>query len=266
MVSELSKAKLAGLRKYLMKKTRVEEERFLIEGWHLVDEALKSGRALHAVVFDPEAKREPEEDALLKRVVKVAAEAFEARSSQLSALSDTRSSQGVVALVSRVSVDFSEMLKDLPDSGPLRLILLDEVGDPGNCGSIVRAADWFGMDGVALGRGCAELENGKTARSTMGGLFHIPVSVSTNLADSVRELQKQGVKVFTTELDESAVSLSGFEFPERCALVIGNEARGVSAAVSEKADGKLFAPRFGRGESLNAAAAAAVFLTKWRVG
>lgn len=261
----LSKAKLAELRKFLMKKTRKDEGRFLIEGWHLVDEALKGGRALHAVVFDPAAKRESEEEVLLKRVVKVASEAFEANSSQLSALSDTRSSQGVVALVSGVGLEFSDLLKGLPDSGPLRLLILDEVGDPGNCGSIVRAADWFGMDGVVLGRGCAELENGKTARSTMGGLFHVPAAVGVELAKALPRLKSKGVQVFTTELDESAKSLSDFEFPERCALVIGNEARGVSAAVSKTADGKLFAPRFGRGESLNAAVAAAVFLAKWRI-
>ncbi len=265
MITVLSKAKLAEFRKFLMKKVRKDEERFLIEGWHLVDEALKSGRALHAVVFDPDAKREPEEDALLKRVVKVSSEAFEASSSQLSALSDTRSSQGVVALVSRVGVDVSELLKGLPETGPVRLVLLDEVGDPGNCGSIVRAADWFGMDGVVLGRGSAELENGKTARSTMGGLFHLPVAVGVELAKAIPFLEAKGVQVFTTELDESATSLANFEFPERCALVIGNEARGVSAAVSRAASGKVFAPRFGRGESLNAAVAAAVFLAQWRL-
>lgn len=265
MVTVLSKAKLAELRKFLMKKTRKDEGRFLVEGWHLVDEALKGGRALHAVVFDPEAKREPEEDVLLKRVVKVSGEAFSASSSQLSALSDTRSSQGVIALVSRVGLDFSEFAKGLPESGPVRLVLLEEVGDPGNCGSIVRAADWFGMDGVVLSRGCAELENGKTARSTMGGLFHVPVAVGAELPKVLATLKMKGVQVFTTELDESAKSLAEFEFPERCALVIGNEARGVSAAISKAADGKLFAPRYGRGESLNAAVAAAVFLAKWRM-
>lgn len=265
MVTVLSKAKLAGLRKFLVKKGRDEEGRFLVEGWHLVDEAVKSGRALHAVIFDPEAKREAAEDALLKRVVKLAAEAYEASGSQLSALSDTRSSQGVVALVSRVGLEWAEVLAGLPESGPVRLVLLDEVGDPGNCGSIVRAADWFGMSGVVLGKGCAELENGKTARSTMGGLFHLPVAVGADLVKVTRDLKKRGVRVMTTELDEAAVSLSDFVFPERCALVIGNEARGVSAGVSQAADGKLFAPRFGKGESLNAAVAAAVFLGKWRV-
>ncbi|EDY82175.1 RNA methyltransferase, TrmH family [Verrucomicrobiia bacterium DG1235] len=252
-------------RKFLLKKTRVEEGRFLIEGWHLVDEAVKSGRALHAVVFDPEAKREAAEDALLKRVSRMAEEVFEASGSQLSALSDTRSSQGVVALVSRVGMDFSELLKGLPEAGPARLLLLDEVGDPGNCGSMVRAADWFGLDGVVFGKGCAELENGKTSRATMGGLFYLPVAVGVDLAAAVSELRRSGVQVFTTELDESAVSLRDFEFPERCALVIGNEARGVSAAISELADGKLFVERFGSGESLNAAVAAAVFLGKWRL-
>lgn len=265
MVTVFSKAKLAEVRKLLMKKARVESGRFLIEGWHLVDEALKSRRPLRAVIFDPAAKREAEEEALLKRVVKLAEEVFEASSSQLSALSDTRSSQGVVAIVDRVGMEWSEFSKALPESGPVRLLVLDEVGDPGNCGSIVRAADWFGLDGVVFGKGCAELENGKTARSTMGGLFHLPVVVGVPLKDVVAALKRARVRVYTTELDESAVSLGEFEFPERCALVVGNEARGVSAAVSAAADGKLFVERFGKGESLNVAVATAVFLGKWRV-
>ncbi|MDQ8181755.1 RNA methyltransferase [Pelagicoccus sp. SDUM812005] len=261
----LSKTKLTGLRKFLLKKTREAEGRFFVEGWHLLDEAMKAGCRLHAVVYDPAARRESAEEGILTAALAKAGEVWEGTASQLAQLSDTKASQGVLALVDRVGCGFGDLLERLPASGPTRLVLLDELGDPGNCGAIVRSCDWFGMDGVVLGRGCAELENGKTARSSMGGLFHLPVAVGVELVEAVQALQARGIQVFTTELDEAAVSLSDFDFPERCAIVVGNEARGVSPAVSAVADGKLFAPRFGRGESLNAAAAASVFLAKWRV-
>ncbi|MDQ8197107.1 RNA methyltransferase [Pelagicoccus enzymogenes] len=261
----LSKTKLSFFRKFLQKKTREQEGRFFVEGWHLLDEAMKAGCRLHAVIFDPEARREASEDAVLGTALEEAEEAYEGMASQLAQLSDTKASQGVLALVDRVGCGFAELLAELPQSGPARLVVLDALGDPGNCGAIVRSCDWFGMDGVVLGRGCAELENGKTVRSTMGGLFHLPVAVGVDLVEAVSVLRKRGIQVFTTELDETAVSLSDFAFPDRCAIVVGNEARGVSAEVSAVADGKLFAPRFGRGESLNAAAAASVFLAKWRV-
>lgn len=266
MAVALSKTKLSGLRKFLQKKTRERERLFFVEGWHLLDEALKSGRRLRALVFDPQAVREPSEDRVLEAAFGMADEVLEGTGSQLAQLSDTKASQGVLALVESVGCSIDVLLGNLPEEGPVRLVVLDELGDPGNCGSIVRACDWFGIDGVVFGEGCAELENGKTTRSTMGGLFHLPVAVGAELPVLVGKLREAGVKVYTTELDDSAESLDSFEFPERCAIVIGNEARGVSVEVSGLADGKLFVPRFGQGESLNAAAAAAVFLAKWRLG
>lgn len=266
MVLALSKAKLAALRKFLQKKTREAEGRFLIEGWHLLEEALKERVEIELLVYDEEAKREAAADAVLERAIAATGEAFSSTASQLSQITDTKTSQGVVALVKSVGRDFETFFADLPADGTVRLILLDCLGDPGNCGTIVRTSDWFGVDGVIFGVGCAELENGKTARSSMGGLFRVPVAVKVDLEQAIKQLQDKGIQVFTTELDESAVSLAEFQFPERAALVIGNEARGVSVEVSRLADGKLFIPRSGGGESLNAAVAAAVCLAKWRLG
>ncbi|MDQ8203451.1 RNA methyltransferase [Pelagicoccus sp. SDUM812003] len=264
MSQALSKAKLSSLRKFHQKKTRQAEGRFLIEGWHLLDEALKAKRRIHALIYQEDPRRASEEEDILTRAVEVSSEAFVATSVQLSQLSDTKCAQGVAALIDAVGVSFDELERDLPASGPLRLVLLDDVSDPGNCGSIVRASDWFGMDGIVLGNGCAELENGKTARSSMGGMFHLPVATDVDLPATIARLQALGVSLVTTEL-EAATSLEGFVFPNRCALVIGNEARGVSKTVSEQADARVFAPRFGGGESLNAALAAAVFLARWRL-
>ncbi|MDQ8187633.1 RNA methyltransferase [Pelagicoccus sp. SDUM812002] len=265
MPTALSKTKLTIFRKFLQKKTREEQDRFFVEGWHLLDEAMKADCRLHALVFDPSARRETGEETILDEALGRAGEAYEGTASQLGQLSDTKASQGVMALVDRVGCDLEKLMETLPEVGPVRLVLLDELGDPGNCGAIVRSCDWFGMHGVIFGKGCAELENGKTARSTMGGLFHLPVAVGVDLVDAVSRLREAGIHVFTTELDESAVSLSDFAFPERCAIVLGNEARGVSDEVSAAATGRIFAPRFGKGDSLNAAAAASVFLAKWRV-
>nr|WP_246462620.1 RNA methyltransferase [Pelagicoccus albus] len=265
MLTPLSKTKLSYFRKFQQKKVREEEGLFIIEGWHLIEEALKASHPLRTLIYDPTAKRDDSENEVLKLALEACDEAYEADASQLERLSDTKASQGVLALAAKVGCSFDTLLDRLPSEGSVRLMLLDELGDPGNCGSIVRACDWFGLNGVVLGTGCAELENGKTARSTMGGLFHLPIAVGVDLDSALDRLKQLGVQIFTTELDERAVSLSDFSFPDRCALVIGNEARGVSEIVSKKADGKLFAPKFGEGESLNAAVAAAVFLARWRL-
>lgn len=265
MAESLSKAKLALYRKFLMKKTREQEGRFLLEGWHLLDEALKAGKRPHALIFDAWAPRDAAEEELLGRAMAVSELVFEGTADQLAQVSDTKTSQGVVALVDCVGLGFDALVATLPRGGALRLLVLDGLGDPGNCGALLRAAAWFGLDGAVLGRGCCELENGKCARSSMGALFHLPVAVGADLSEALARLQALGVSVLTTEL-QGAVSLEGFSFPERGALVIGSEARGVSEEVSALAEAKLFVPRFGTGESLNAAAAGAVFLSHWRMG
>lgn len=264
MSDSLSKAKLSYFRKFLQKKMRVNEGLFLIEGWHLLDEAMKSGVRLEALVFDESARRDDVEDALLDEAILACGEVFEASANQMSQISDTKTSQGVAALVGTVGVSLEAFLEVLPNEGPLRLVALDGVADPGNCGAIIRACDWFGIDGVLLGAGSSELENGKTARATMGGLFHLPVAVGVDLPTAFEALCEAGVSCVTTELN-GARSLEGFEFPERATLVIGNEARGVSKEISKLADERVFVPSFGKGESLNAAAATAVFLASWRM-
>lgn len=258
----LSKAKLSALRKYQQKKVRVAESAFLIEGWHLIEEYLNGcSYALNTLVHD---HVEDVNGGLLERAKERAKEVFAASSDQLAQLSDTKTPQGVVALVNSNRFHFEELLSSVSRSDCSGVVILDAVSDPGNCGTIIRTADWFGCDGVVLGPGCAELENGKTVRSTMGSLFHLPICKVDDLVGSVRALQGAGVKVYSSELN-NASSIEDFEWPEKAAVVIGNEARGVSTEVSESVDGKLFIPRFGKAESLNAATAASVLLGHWKL-
>src|SRR5690606_24241300 len=106
MTQPLSKAKASFLRSFQMKKTRAAEGRFLIEGWHLLEEALASGRALDALVFDDAARREPAEERLLERALAACPDSYRASPAQMSQISDTRASQGVAALVARAGVSF----------------------------------------------------------------------------------------------------------------------------------------------------------------
>jgi len=263
MEESLSKAKLSQLRKYLQKKTREADGCFLIEGWHLLEEALREGRTIRSLVYDQAAVLGGQELSLLKRAMHEAARVWRGSAAQISQLADTRQAQGVVALLDAVGGRFDELVAGTPREGRLRLALLDQVGDPGNCGTIVRTCDWFGFDGAVFGLGCAELENGKTARASMGGLFRVPVAVKVDLTRAVPRLQEQGVTVLSLEVAENAQPLDFGCFPKRAAVVLGNEARGVSPGVSALADRRLMIPRRGGGESLNAAVAFAVCAGVW---
>lgn len=264
MGTALSKAKLSQLRKLRQKKARQRDNRFLIDGWHLLQEALANGWPLVGIVLDRGRVLGERERGILDTATQGGIEIWETDDSQLARLTDTVASQGVAAVAERKRLSWQDFMERADCGDTVRLIALDGVGDPGNCGSILRSAAWFGLEGALLGQGSAELENGKTARSTMGALFQTPIYASENLADTLRELKERGFSVFSAELD-GADSLFEFAWPKKSVLVIGNEAHGVSSEVSGVCDGRLVIPRFGKAESLNAAMAASVMLAHWRM-
>ncbi len=259
----LSKAKLSDFRKLRQKRTRRKEGKFLIDGWHMLQEALKAECRLHAVIWDVGCDLSKDKESMLGEAISQASSAYEASSSQILQLLDTTTPQGVCAIVDRVSITWELFTERLKGRDELRIVLLDEVSDPGNCGTIIRACDWFGMDGVVLGENCAEPESEKVSRSTMGSLFHIPIVSGAPLETAIRYLKSLGARVLTSELDGDC-DVYHFDWPVKAALVIGNEARGVSSSVSEVSDTRLSIPRFGKAESLNAAMAATVFMSSWR--
>jgi|TARA_B110000467_G_scaffold120540_1_gene111892 TrmH family RNA methyltransferase len=264
MANPLSKAKLSAYRKLQSKKIRESEDRFLIEGWHLLEEAMVGGVPLQAVIFDESRELEGNDLRVKNMAIGRAETVFAASESQIRALSDTQTSPGVIAAVGRVRSDLDGVLSALEGKDRSFVVALDGVGDPGNCGSIVRACDWFGADAVLLGMGCSEIENGKFVRATMGALFHLPLAKVESMPNSLKNLQESGYHIVASSLGDSE-SLSQFNWPSKTVLVIGNEARGVSQRVLSLADTRLQIPKFGRGESLNAAMAASVMLGHWRV-
>jgi len=262
MKTTLSKAKLSFLRSFHQKKRRQAEGMFLCEGWHLLEEALAVERAIRCLVVDDSRIANAELSALWERAADIADSVYVARTDQMGQLCETKQSQGVAFLCDRLTLEQGK-LEGILHRSPCRLALLDEVGDPGNCGMILRSADWFGLDAVALGEGCAELENGKTVRSSMGAVFRVPSVQNTRLPQFLELLKAKGFAVVETALDAKD-NLFAYDWPDRCALLVGNEARGVSPIVSKCADTSLLIPQFGGGESLNAGIAASIAMAEWR--
>lgn len=264
MANPLSKAKLSEFRKLHSKKARQSEGRFLIEGWHLLEEAIAAKVPLQALILDESRELAGNDLQVKERAIKCAETVFEASESQLRALSDTQTSPGVIAAIGRVPSDSEAVLSASGGKARSFIVALDGVSDPGNCGSIIRASDWFGVDGVLMGVGCPELENGKLVRATMGALFHLPIASVDSMGNALKALQASGYRIVASSLGESE-TLSNFEWPSRTVLVVGNEARGISRTILDLADTRLRIPKYGRGESLNAAMAASVMLGHWRL-
>ncbi len=170
-------------------------------------------------------------------------------------ISDTKTPQGILLLVKQRMSDIKSMLtKPRP-----ALLILDNIQDPGNLGTILRTSEGAGISGIIIGENSCDIFNPKVIRSTMGSIFRLDYYVSVDVAKEIRSLKSIGIKILVTDLEES-LDYEKADFTKSSAIVIGNESRGVSEAVKALADIRITIPMLGRVESLNAGIAASVIV------
>lgn len=169
-------------------------------------------------------------------------------------ISDTKTPQGILAVVKQMHYD----LEDLLPGRPL-LLLLEDIQDPGNLGTMMRAGEGAGVTGVIMSRSTVDIYNPKTIRSTMGSIFRVPFLYTDDLAADIRKLQEKKVKVYAAHLNGEA-AYEKFSYAEATAFLIGNEGNGLSDTVTKTADSLLKIPMLGRVESLNAGVAASLLV------
>lgn len=246
-ITSRKNANVRFLRDFLRKKwMRDEHGVFAVEGDHLCGELVRAGLTItFAAYTEKAAGKYPETlTKLLER-----SNSSVVISEELSEyISDTKSSQGLFAIAEKRA-------ERLPENAR-RLVVLDGVQDPGNVGTIIRAAEAFGIDGAVLLSECADAYSPKTLRAAMGSAFRLPF-----IGCAAEELSAvlNGFTVYGAMLDNTAKRLGEVRFPEKTAIVIGSEGRGISPEVAAICDEKIYIPIKGA-ESLNAAMAASVLL------
>ena len=166
-------------------------------------------------------------------------------------ISDTVTPQGVLATVNMPEYDVKEILSDERKAW----VLLDDLRDPGNLGTIIRTSEGAGMSGVIMSKESVDLFNPKVVRSTMGAIFRVKFCYVESLIDIIEEIKKSGYDVYATAMEGSEV-YDCVDYTKGSAFIIGNEANGVSDAVFEKASKRIRIPM----ESLNAAVSAAIIM------
>lgn len=170
-------------------------------------------------------------------------------------LSDTRTPQGVTALVKKQETPLEEILAG--DENPC-LFLLENLQDPGNMGTILRTSEGAGVSGIIINRESVDPYNPKVIRSTMGAIFRMPFVVVDAFEDVLRRLKEAGVRTFAAHLDGEDFYRQ--DYRGGCAFFIGNEGNGLSEELAARADGRIRIPMKGQVESLNAAVAATVLM------
>lgn len=172
-------------------------------------------------------------------------------------VSDTENPQGILAVVKQKNDDLKKVLERTGEKG--FFVIVEELNDPGNLGTIIRTADSSGVDCVIVSKGSADIYNSKVLRSTMGSIFHLPIIYDANIEESIDLLKSHGISVYAAHLEGEKYPY-GFDFKKGCCFLIGNEARGLSEKVSKKADEFIKIPIIGKAESLNASIAAGILM------
>ncbi|MEF3306446.1 TrmH family RNA methyltransferase [Paenibacillus sp. GYB003] len=237
----------------LDKKGRDKRQAYLVEGIHLVQEALKSGADVETVLYSLE-RGIPAEIGPLAAAGRTRPEWVPVSEQVLAKCTDAQTPQPVAAIVNKTAFP-AERLLDIRDG---LVVVVDGVQDPGNLGTIVRSADAVGASAVLLGKGTVDLYNPKTVRSTMGSLFHLPIAESA-LPPILSEAKRRGVRLINTSL-QAKRSCYETDLTGTVWIVLGNEGKGVSPEVAEQIDEHVVIPMKGPTESLNVAMAATVLL------
>lgn len=173
-------------------------------------------------------------------------------------LSDTVTPQGILCLVRQYSYNIEEILSECKKKQML-FILLEDLQDPGNVGTIFRTAEAAGADGVLMSSRTADIYNPKTIRSTMGSIYRVPFLYEADLSSIIKRLRKVGVSVYAAHLSGKA-DYDAYDYRKSTAFLIGNEGRGLQEETVAAADECIRLPMEGKVESLNAAVAASVLL------
>ena len=215
---------------------------YLIEGWHLFEEAVQAGVTIEKV-FALESYRD--QLAAFPQTIWVSEEI-------LLDLADTQTPQGIVAVIQKEEVG-------LPDLHQCKFLFLEDVQDPGNVGTMIRTADAAGFTGVIVSDKSADIYSLKTLRSMQGSHFHLPI-YRMPLATFVEEAKKSNLPILATTLSRESKDYRELSSLENFVLVMGNEGQGISSVMAESADQLVHIGMKGRAESLNVAVAAAILM------
>ncbi|KQC01655.1 RNA methyltransferase [Pedobacter sp. Hv1] len=241
----LSKSQISFIKSLHQKKYRKESGIFIIEGIKSITEFINSSYQLHSIYYTPQYTSSlPKNTANIKL--------FEVNNVELEKISTLQTPQGILALVYIPS----DQKLDLQKLNNCFSLVLDDVQDPGNFGTIIRTADWFGITNIICSAHTVEAYNPKTVQSTMGSLCRVNISY-TNLSTFFETVKLpvfgallEGNNIYTTNWGKEGL------------ILLGNEGHGISEELIKKITIPVTIPRIGQAESLNVAVSAAIFCSE----
>lgn len=229
--------------------------RFLVEGPQGVRELIRyaAPSIVDLYVTDAAGERYPE---ILETAGAAGVFVHPTGEDVLAAMADAQTPQGMIAVAQQPEAHLDDLLAG---AGPRLLVLCHEIRDPGNLGTIIRAADASGADAVLISGNSVDLFAPKVVRSTAGSIFHIPVVPGLEVEATVARLAGHGIRTYATE-GEAAHLLGQVDLMAPHCWVMGTEATGLPEAVAAQCTERVAIPIYGKAESLNLAMAATICL------
>ena len=256
MITSLNNDRVRKVVSYIEKnKARREDDVFVIEGMKMLREApvLQVREVYVTEKFADEASEDDKEILWRYGAETVTAEVMKK-------MAATQTPQGVLAVVSQYHYALEEVLegynKDMGSAQPL-LLVLENIQDPGNLGTMLRSSEGAGVTGVILSKGCADMYNPKVVRSTMGSIFRMPFIYVEDLPVMVKELAQAGITTYAAHL-KGKKNYDEFDYTKPTAFLIGNEGNGLTKETADAASEYVLIPMKGEVESMNAATSSAI--------
>lgn len=253
MITSTANAKIKRLVNLKKKrKARDEEKVFLVEGIRMFRE-VPAKRLQEVYVSETFWKKEKAEVEAILSKSRIRAEVLS--DTVFAHASDTKTPQGVLCVVAQKE----NTLDDVVNADNPHILVLDNLQDPGNLGTIVRTAEGAGVTGILMSKETVDIYNPKTIRSTMGSVYRMPFCYAEDMVEAVGELKKRGIHTYAAHLDGKH-AYDEEDYTKPCAFFIGNEGNGLRDEVAKAADTYVRIPMCGQVESLNAAIAASVLM------
>ena len=249
MITSTSNAQMKEIAALLKKsKERKEKKAFVIEGRKMFEEICTDKSRLVKAYFSESYAKEAYPKGLPEFPCEVVADkVFEA-------VAETVTPQGVLAIVKMPEYSLEKMVADAGT-----LVLLEDLRDPGNLGTIIRTAEAAGVSGIVLSKESVDVYNPKVIRSTMGAVYRVPFLYVEDFKETLCQLKDRKVRLFAAHL-KGTKTFDKADYSGKVGIMIGNEANGLSDEAAELAEEKVRIPMAGSVESLNAAVAAALLM------
>ena len=253
VINSTKNERIRRYRRLRKRNFRYKEQRFLVEGLRALREALYYPRELECILCDQRGSEALEAYADIIRERDIPC--YSVTDEVMNVLSTTVTPQGITAICHMLHINLVELISLQPSL----ILIANRVRDPGNLGNMLRAADAAGTEGMVVCKESVDIYNPKTVRSTAGSIFHLPISIDMGIAETVQDLRESGYTVYAADAHRGS-DMWEVEWPDRLALVMGNEAWGIPEEEEALADFRVRVPLLGKAESLNVSAAAAVLL------